>query len=124
MAANSWENNRVTPAAKKAELSQNIFGVTLGGPIVKNKIFFFGDYQGFIRNRPGELVATVAPESWRNGDFSDAGVTIIDPLTGQPFPGNVIPRDRFSPVASAVLANQTLYPLPNRPGNTQNLVAG
>jgi hypothetical protein len=123
LAANTWENNRVTPAAAKAKLSQNIFGATIGGPIVRNKMFFFGDYQGFLRNRPGELVRSVAPDSWRRGDFSGAGVTIRDPLTGQPFPGNAIPQSRFSPIARAVLANQTLYPLPNRAGNTQNLVA-
>jgi hypothetical protein len=123
MAANTWENNRVTPGAKKAELSQHIFGGTVGGPIVRNKIFFFGDYQGFIRDRPGELVRTVAPESWRRGDFSGVEVTIRDPLTGQPFSGNVIPTGRFSPIAQAVLANQNLYPLPNRSGDTNNLVA-
>ncbi|HEU0093847.1 MAG TPA: carboxypeptidase-like regulatory domain-containing protein, partial [Vicinamibacteria bacterium] len=123
LAANSWDNNRVTPAAAKAELSQHIFGATLGGPIIKNKVFFFGDYQGFIQNRPGELVRTVAPVAYRNGDFSGAGVTIRDPRTGLPFPGNIIPTSRFSPIARAVLANQTLYPLPNRAGNTSNLVA-
>ena len=37
---------------------------------MKNKVFFFADYQGFIRDRPGELVRTVAPASWRQGDFS------------------------------------------------------
>jgi hypothetical protein len=123
LAANTWANNRVTPAAQKPELSQHIFGATLGGPIVKNKVFFFGDYQGFIRNRPGELVRTVAPEAFRRGDFSSVAVAIRDPLTGQPFPGNIIPTSRFSPVARAVLANQNLYPLPNRAGNTNNLVA-
>jgi Carboxypeptidase regulatory-like domain/TonB dependent receptor len=121
MAANTWENNR--RAAKKAELSQHIFGATIGGPIARNKIFFFGDYQGFIRDRPGELVRTVAPASFRQGDFSSVAVTIRDPLTGQPFPGNQIPVSRFGAVAQAVLANQNLYPLPNRPGNSQNLVA-
>jgi hypothetical protein len=124
MAANTWENNRVVPAAKKAELSQHIFGATLGGPLVRNKLFFFGDYQGFVRDRPGELVRTVAPDAWRRGDFSGVAVTIRDPLTGQPFPGNVIPASRFSPVAQAALANQRLYPLPNRSGDTNNLVAG
>ncbi len=123
MAANTWENNRVTPAAKKAELSQHILGATIGGPIARNKIFFFGDYQGFIRDRPGELVRSVAPAAWRQGDLSGAGVTIRDPATGQPFPGNQIPTSRFGSVARAVLANQTLYPLPNRAGDTQNLVA-
>jgi hypothetical protein len=121
MAANSWENNRA--AAKKAELSQHIFGATVGGPIARNKIFFFGDYQGFLRDRPGELVRSVAPASWRQGDFSDVAVVIKDPVTGLPFPGNQIPVSRFSPIAQAVLANQNLYPLPNRPGNKSNLVA-
>jgi Carboxypeptidase regulatory-like domain/TonB dependent receptor len=123
MAANSWDNNRVTPAAKKAELSQNIFGATIGGPISRNKIFFFGDYQAFLRDRPGELVRSVAPESWRRGDFSGVDVTLRDPRTGEPFPNNQIPTGRFGSVARAILANQTLYPLPNREGTTQNLVA-
>jgi carboxypeptidase family protein len=123
MAANTWENTRVFPAAKKAELSQHIFGATFGGPIVRNKIFLFGDYQGFIRDRPGELVRSVAPESWRRGDFSGLSVIIRDPLNGQPFSGNVVPTGRFSPIARAVLANQTYYPLPNRSGDISNLVA-
>jgi hypothetical protein len=123
LAANSWDNNRVVPAARKAELTQHIFGATLGGPLVKNKVFFFADYQGFRRDRPGELVRTVAPEAWRRGDFSGVGVTIRDPRTGQPFPNNQIPASRFSPIARAVLANPTLYPLPNRAGDTSNLVA-
>ena len=121
MAANSWDNNRAN--AKKAELSQHIFGGTIGGPIIKNKLFFFGDYQTFKRDRPSEAVRTVAPEAWRRGDFSSVAVTIRDPLTGQPFPGNQVPTARFSPIARALLANQTLYPLPNRPGATANLVA-
>lgn len=123
MAANTWDNNR--RGAKKADLSQHIFGATFGGPIVQNKIFFFSDYQAFLRDRPGEQVRTVAPEAWRRGDFSGvAGITVRDPVTGQPFPGNVIPESRFSPIARAVLGNQTLYPLPNRPGDTNNLVVG
>ena len=121
LAANSFFNNKA--GAKKAELSQHIFGGTLGGPIVKNKVFFFGDYQGFVRNVPSELVRTVAPENWRRGDFSDAGVTIKDPLTGQPFANNQIPQSRFSPIARAILANQTLYPSPTLPGQLNNLVA-
>ena len=121
MAANSWDNNRAR--ANKAELSQHIFGGTIGGPIVANKVFFFGDYQAFVRDRPSDLVRSVAPVAWRQGDFSGAGVVIRDPLTGQPFPGNQIDPSRFSPIARAVLANQQLYPLPNRPGNTANLVA-
>src|SRR5206468_1513043 len=102
LAANSFFNNKA--GAKKAELSQHIFGGTLGGPIVKNKIFFFGDYQGFVRNVPSELVRSVAPENWRRGALSDAGVTIIDPQTGQPFPGHQTPPTRISPIATAIPA--------------------
>src|SRR6266851_2165970 len=83
--ANTWANNR--SGAPRQKRRQDIFGATLGGPLVKNKVFFFADYQGFIRSRPGELVRSVAPEAWRRGDLSSAGVTIRDPLTGQPFPG-------------------------------------
>jgi outer membrane receptor protein involved in Fe transport len=123
LAANRWDNNRVVPAAKKAELSQHIFGATLGGPLIQNKLFFFGDYQGFVRDRPGELVTSVAPEPYRRGDFSGAGVTVVDPQTGQPFPGNQVPQSRFSPIAAALLADQTLYPLPNRSGDINNYVS-
>lgn len=122
LAANSWVNNR--SGAKKQELSQHIFGGTLGGPVIQNKIFFFGDYQGFLRDRPGEQVVSVAPAAWRQGDFSGVDVTIRDPLTGAPFPGNQVPTGRFSPIAQAVLANQRLYPLPTLPGESNNLVAG
>jgi hypothetical protein len=122
LTANTWENNRA--GAKKADLSQHIFGATVGGPIIRNKLFFFADYQGFIRDRPGELTVSVAPEDYRRGDLSRAGVTIIDPRTGQPFPGNIIPESRFSPIASAILADQNLYPLPNRSGDLNNYVTG
>ncbi len=122
LAANSWDNNRA--GAEKAKLKQNTFGGTFGGPLMKNKLFFFGDYQGFRRDKPGEQVVSVAPVAWRQGDFSGVGVTIRDPLTGQPFPGNIIPQSRFSPIAKAILANQTLYPNPTLPGDTNNLVAG
>ncbi len=95
LAANSWDNNRA--GAKRSDLSQHIFGATVGGPIQKNKVFFFADYQAFIRDAPGEASASVAPAEWRRGDFSRVDVVIVDPATGEPFPGNVIPVDRFSP---------------------------
>ncbi len=66
--ANSWANNR--SGAKKAERTQHIFGATLGGPIIKNKLFFFVDYQGTVEDRPGSATASVAPAAWRVGDLS------------------------------------------------------
>ena len=122
LAANSWDNNR--GHAAKADLSQNIFGATIGGPIVQNKLFFFGDYQGFLVDQPGQQVVSVAPAAWRQGDFSSVSVAIRDPQTGLPFPGNQIPVSRFSPIATALLARQDLYPLPTLPGASNNLVAG
>lgn len=119
--ANSWANNR--SGAEKADLNQHIFGGTLGGPLVKNKVFFFVDYQGTRVDRPGPATATVAPLEWRNGDFSGLSTPIIDPRTGRPFPGNRIPTSRFSPAARALLSNTTNYPLPNRPGLTGNYVS-
>src|SRR5438874_1935703 len=112
MDANTWANNR--SGAPRQERRQHIFGATLGGPLVKNKLFFFADYQGTRYNAPGTEALSVAPASWRNGDFSGVSTVIRDPLTGQPFPGNVIPASRISPVARAILNNTALYPLPNR----------
>jgi hypothetical protein len=121
--ANSWAGNR--SAAPKPERTQHIFGGTLGGPIVRNRIFFFGDYQGTRLDEPGSGLASVAPDEWRRGDFSGVtGITIVDPFTGQPFPGNRIPEGRINPVARAILGNTALYPLPNRSvsGVTNNYV--
>jgi len=113
MDANSWANNRSNAA--KPDRRQNIFGGTLGGPLVKNQLFFFANYQGTRFDAPGTETASVAPDSWRHGDLSSIGSTVIrDPSTGQTFGGNQIPAGRISPIAAAILNNTSLYPLPNR----------
>jgi hypothetical protein len=92
-------------------------GGTLGGPIQHNKLFFFGDYQ-HIRDNAGRTTrATIPPAAYRNGDFSASPTKIYDPLTGNPdgtgrtpFPNNIIPADRISPIAKAILSN---LPAPN-----------
>jgi hypothetical protein len=111
MDANSWANNR--SSAAKPERRQDIYGGTLGGPIARNKVFFFTDYQGTRFNAPGSEALSVAPEAWRRGDLSGLG-TVRDPRTGVPFAGNQIPSARISPIAAAILSNTALYPLPNR----------
>ena len=111
--ANTWANNR--SSATKAERTQHIFGATLGGPIVKNKLFFFVDYQGTVLDQPGSTLASVAPAAWRTGDLSSLlpGTVIRDPVTGVAFPNNQIPLSRISPTAIGIL-NSPDYPLPNR----------
>ena len=89
---------------------QNQFGGNLGGPLVKNRMFFFGDYEA-TRIAQGVLrTGRVLTQAERNGVFSG---TIRDPLTGQPFANNTIPSNRIDPVAAKVAA---LLPLPNTTG--------
>ena len=120
--ANTWENNR--SGAPRQERKQHIFGGTLGGPLMKDKLFFFVDYQGSRQDAPGPATASVAPEAWRRGDLSSISTPIIDPRTGLQFPGNQIPIDRISPTALALLNDHANYPLPNRsvPGVSGNYV--
>jgi hypothetical protein len=110
--ANTWENNRSNAA--RQERKQHIYGATLGGPLIKDKLFFFADYQGSRQDAPGSATASVAPEAWRHGDLSSITTPIRDPLTGLPFPGNQIPLSRISPTALAILNDTANYPLPNR----------
>lgn len=92
-------------------------GVAAGGPLRRDKAFFFADYQHTIDHRGGTTRAAIPPLAFRNGDFSAAPTVIYDPRTGnadgtgrRPFPGNVVPADRISPVARAILAQ---LPAPN-----------
>jgi hypothetical protein len=110
--ANTWEFNR--SGAPRQERKQHIFGATLGGPIVKNKAFFFINYQGSRQDAPGFTTASVAPAAWRQGDLSSITTPILDPVTRLPFPGNRIPANRISPIARAILNDTANYPLPNR----------
>ena len=112
MDANSWSNNR--SGAAKPERRQDIYGGTLGGPLLKNRVFFFANYQGTRFDAPGFETVSVAPETWRRGDLSSVTAAIRDPRTGTPFPGNQIPAGRISGIASGILNNLALYPLPNR----------
>ncbi len=98
----------------KPELKQNQFGAAFGGPLLRNRLFGFGYYEGY-RNDSGITQNILVPsQAQRDGDFS-AGAAIRDPLTGQPFAGNLIPASRISPAAAQLLRD--FVPLPNSAGN-------
>jgi hypothetical protein len=119
-----------TAGTLQPEYRQNQFGGSMGGPIIRNKIFFFGDYEGF-RKLQGTAtdVNTVPTAAERQGNFSGIANGIYDPasLTVTPgtasgytrlaFPGNIIPASRFDPVTSSVIQ---AYPLPALPSLTNN----
>ena len=96
------------------------FGGTLGGPLVRNRMFFFADYES-TRMAAGEtLVTNVPTAAERSGDFSTSGLVAIDPTTGQPIPGGKIPQYELSPIGLAIAA---LYPEPNRSVPGANFVS-
>lgn len=125
--ANTFNNNR--NGVRRQSSNINTFGGTVGGAVVKNKLFFFFGHEQIRQVIPDPFNTSVATAPQRNGDFSqtffDAGrlQTIFDPLTTeavtggfqrQPFAGNVIPTSRINPVAAAVLR---LIPQGNVAGN-------
>jgi outer membrane receptor protein involved in Fe transport len=93
---------------------KNQFGGSIGGPIIKDKFFYFGDYQGTRSKTGGSRLLTVPTNAARTGDLSAYGVNIFDPLTGVQFPGNKIPNGRLSQQALNLLK---LIPSPNAPGS-------
>lgn len=115
--------NFFTNAASQSKpaFHQNQFGAAVGGPIIHNKTFFFGDYQGTrVARAGGSSINDVPPAALRAGDFSKAGVVIYDPSSRQigptglviadPLPGNIIPQSQMN---ASSLAVQGLIPLPN-----------
>jgi hypothetical protein len=106
--ANNFFSQRA--GAEKPTNDQNQFGANLGGPLMRNRAFFFTDFEDTRITRGVTRVTRVPTLDERQGRFT---TTIRDPLTGQPFPDNTIPANRFDPVALAMLA---LVPAPNQPG--------
>lgn len=97
----------------KEVLERKDYGLSLGGPILQDRLHFFVSGEWNDETRGVVRTFTVPTAAERAGDFSQTGAcggaVPTDPLTGQPFPGNVIPGDRLSPAGVALLG---LYPLP------------
>src|SRR5712691_4767023 len=133
--ANSWTNKRNGVARGKEDIKQ--YGFTFGGPVLKDRTFFFLNVEYSKSLVPDNVIATVPTLKQRAGDFSDPRtgtgqlITVFDPLTTRPnpavpgtfirdpFPGNVIPADRIDPIAKKILE---YYPLPTNDRSAQNFV--
>jgi hypothetical protein len=103
----------------KPKLDQNQYGGSVGGPLKKNKTFFFADYEKFKQTQGVTFVSTVPTAKMRAGDFSEITQTIYDPTAAArtPFAGNLIPAGRLDPIALRYMA---LYPQPNSAGLANN----
>ena len=106
-------------AATKAPFNSHQFGGTFGGPMLRNKAFFFGDYQRLRQDQGRTVIATVPTADMRRGDLSALGTPIFDPLSGQPFAGSIIPSNRINPITRQVA---DIWPLPNRSGLVDNYI--
>ena len=114
--ARNYFNN----TGKFPRFTNNYYGATVGGPIVKDRTFFFGDFLRYNNHSSAYNLFSVPTAAFRNGDLSASPSAIYDPATGnsdgtgrQQFAGNQIPSTRFSQIAQNILAK---LPLPNIPG--------
>jgi hypothetical protein len=116
------KNYFLTPTQPKDHLRRNQFGAVVSGPLIKNKTFWAVDWEARRENSRSVQNAFFPPDSFRNGDFSVLAkgtinpatgklyrppILIYDPLTGDPFPNNIVPQSRIHPGAAKVI-NQFL----------------
>ena len=121
---NSYFNARSFFNPSVGHLAYNYFGGDVGGPIIKNKLFFFADVLRVSDHEANTNLVTVPPLSWRTGNLSAAPNKVYDPATPgsnattgagrQQFQGNMIPISRINPVSAALLS---LIPAPNQPSS-------
>ena len=118
----------LSPTVDKPVQIYNDYGATIGGPIKKDKLFYFVSFEGNTKKSSGNGLYTVPTQDQRNGNFSAyTATTIYDPSTGNadgtgrtPFANNIIPTRDITPQAQAI---QSYLPLPNLPGTVNNFAA-
>jgi len=123
MSARNFFNPEGLPQAR---FTQNLFGLSAGGPIRRDSTFFMLSYEGSLDRRQVPTVTTVPTADFLSGNFSAVpGLTLFDPRTGNasgvgrtPFTNNVIPANQISPVARALAP---FFPAPNTSGFENNL---
>jgi hypothetical protein len=118
------KNFFVPAAAKKPQFRRNQYGFAAGGPVIKNRMFLFGDGEWTKIRESATSVNTLPSLVERTGDFSGNATRIFDPATysaasgtRQPFPNNIIPASQIDPVSARV---RTLYPAPQIAATTRN----
>jgi hypothetical protein len=112
LTANTWANN--FSGVPQNPFTQSIFGGSIGGPIFRNKLFFFADYEAARKHQGGEGTASVLSAAMRQGDFSALPFQLYDTQNGfAPYLNNQgVPI--LNPVARYLIANPQYYPLPNK----------
>jgi hypothetical protein len=124
LGARGYFEDRSTPPNPRR---RDQFGFQMDGPVFipklydgRNRTFFMMAYEGIREKETTTSISSVPTALMRQGNFSEISAAIRNPLSGQPFAGNMIPASMISPQARRVL---DLFPLPNRPGTGSNLVA-
>ena len=100
---NDAYNARNTFALERPRVRRNQFGAAVGGPVIHNKTFFFGNFEGTVVHNAQVWNTQAVTAAMKLGDFSALSKTIIDPLTGKAFSGNIIPSNRISSASSYFL---------------------
>ncbi len=112
LVARGWTNNLLN--LPKPNLAWNQFGATAGGPAVKNKLFYFGAYEGFRQSFADTFLVTVPTADQKRGVF---GLDLLDPSTNAPFPNRTVPTARIDALSRKLV---DLYPDANQAGQVQS----